>query len=181
MRTLALSIGSVAVAAVLAAVAGAVEPTPGELSVQGGRGVVVLELRSSVVLGVLGAGAITVVDRTPRDRYIAVVTGRKLTQQRIGPSRVLYRGQGLRFRMLGGGYRVVIRGVGIALSAVGRGVVSLDGERRFPEEDAGVYSVDGVDCSVEPQSCTPLPDEPIRLRLGSPPETSGSTRMSEGP
>ena len=135
-----------------------------------------LELRGSV-LGLLGSGSIVVVDRTPRDRYIAIVTGRRLTQERLSPTRMLYRGQGLRFRMLGGGYRIVIRGVGIVVSAVGRGVVSLDGERRFPEDDAGVYSVDGVDCGLEPQTCTPLPDEPVRLRLGTP-QDEGSTRST---
>src|SRR3970040_1973037 len=60
MRGLVFSICSVAVAAVLAGVAGAVEPSAGMLSVEGGKGVVVLELRSSVVLGVLGSGSIFV-------------------------------------------------------------------------------------------------------------------------
>jgi len=146
------------------------------LSVEGGKGVVMLELRGSV-LGLLGSGSIVVVDRTPRDRYIAIVTGRRLTQQRLGPTRMVYRGQGLRFRMVGGGYRIVVRGIGIVVSAVGRGIVSLDGERRFPEDDAGVYSVDGVDCGVEPESCTPLPDEPVRFRLGPPPD-DGSARST---
>jgi len=176
MRALVFSICSVAVAAVLAGAAGAAEPSAGVLSVQGGKGVVMLELRGSV-LGLLGSGSIVVVDRTPRDRYVAIVTGRKLVQQRLGPARMLYRGQGLRYRMLGGGYRIVIRGTGIALSAVGRGLVSLDGERRFPGDDAGVYSVDGVDCAVEPATCTPLPDEPVRFRLGPPPD-DGSARST---
>ena len=66
--------------------------------------------------------------------------------------------------MLGGGYRMVVRGSGIALSVVGRGVVTLDGDPRFTGDDAGVYSLDGVDCSVEPQSCVPLPTEPQRFR-----------------
>ncbi len=176
MRALVFSICSVAVAALLAGAAGAAEPPAGVLSVQGGKGVVMLELRGSV-LGLLGSGSIVVVDRTPRDRYIAIVTGRRLTQQRLSPTRMLYRGQGLRFRMVGGGYRIVVRGIGIAVSAVGRGVVSLDAERRFPEDDAGVYSVDGVDCGVEPETCTPLPDEPVRFRLGPPPD-DGSARST---
>jgi hypothetical protein len=179
MRTLALPICSLAAVAALVGVARAAEPVPGELSVQDGRGVVVLELRGSVVLGVLGSGAIVVVDRTPRDRYVAVVTGRRVTQQRIGAARTVYRGQGLRFRMLGGGYRIVIRGSGITLSAVGRGLVVLDGDRRAPEDDAGVYSVDGVDCGLEPESCTPLPDEPQRFRLGTPADTGSPQSASD--
>ena len=57
-------------------------------------------------------------DHTPNDRYSALVVGRKVTQERLGPRTVLYRGQGLRFRMLGGGYRVVVRGSGISVSAL---------------------------------------------------------------
>ena len=71
--------------------------------------------------------------------------------------------------MLGGGYRVVARGSGISVSAVGRGVVMLDAEPKFFGDDTGVYSLDGVDCSFEPTLCTPLPTEPERFTL-EPPE-----------
>jgi hypothetical protein len=46
--------------------------------------------------------------------------------------------------------------------------VTLDGDRVTILDDAGVYSLDGVDCSSEPQSCTPLPDDPERFTLGMP-------------
>ena len=66
------------------------------------------------------------------------------------------------------------RGTGISVSAVGRGVASLDGERRFAGDDAGVYSLEeGVDCAVEPLLCTALPDEPERFVLGILPEEDG--------
>jgi hypothetical protein len=119
-----------------------------------------------------------VTDLTPNDRYAPMVAGRKMTQERIGPRTVLYRGQGLRFRMLGGGYRVVARGSGISVSAVGRGTVMLDAEPRFPGDDAGVYSLDGVDCSLEPTSCTPLPATPEKFVL-APPEPENP--QSRGP
>jgi hypothetical protein len=67
--------------------------------------------------------------------------------------------------MLGGGYRIVARGSGITVSAVGRGSVMLDGEPRFTADDLGVYSLDGTDCSVDPLTCTPLPLEPERYLL----------------
>ena len=169
MRTLILIACSVAVAATLVGVAGAAEPNVGVLSVEGGRGVVTLDVRG-VVLGRLANGSLRVTDLTPRDRYAPIVAGRKLTLERLGPRTTVYRGQGLRFRMLGGGYRIVVRGAGISLSAVGRGVVALDAERRVLGEDAGVYSfADGVDCGIEPQLCTPLPDDPERFTLGPPP------------
>jgi hypothetical protein len=144
-----------------------VEPTAGTLSVERGRGVVMIDLKGSVV-GRITSGSLRVTDHTPNDRYTAVVFGRKLTQERLGPRTILYRGLGLRFRMLGGGYRIVARGSGITVSAVGRGTVMLDGEQRFVGDDPGVYSIDGTDCSVEPLSCTPLPIEPERFDLEPP-------------
>ena len=59
---------------------------------------------------------------------------------------------------------MVARGSGIAVSAVGRGVVMLDGDPRFPGDDAGVYSRDGVDCSVEPLQLHRPPDGARALR-----------------
>ena len=148
-------------------IAWAAEPTAGTLSIERGKGVVMIDLKGSVV-GRITTGSLRITDHTPNDRYAAVVFGRKLTQERLGPRTVLYRGQGLRFRMLGGGYRMVARGSGITVSAVGRGVVVLDGEPRFAEDDVGVYSLDGTDCSVEPLSCSPLPVEPERFALEPP-------------
>ncbi|HJR95282.1 MAG TPA: hypothetical protein VJ807_07575 [Gaiellaceae bacterium] len=147
-----------------AAAAWAVQPTPGTLSVERGRGVVMIDLKGSVV-GRITNGSLRVTDHTPFDRYTAVVSGRKLTQERLGPRTIVYRGVGLRFRLLGGGYRMVARGTGITVSAVGRGNVMLDGEPRFEADDVGVYSLDGTDCSVEPLTCTPLPLEPERYVL----------------
>lgn len=161
MRSLAVfSCALATVPAALLGHAAAAEPSNGTLSVERGKGLVVLELRGSV-LGRLASGTLRVLDTTPRDRYQPVVLGRKLTQERVGPSHVVYRGQGVRFRMVGGGYRVVIRGEGISLSAVGRGSVVLVGERRLATDDAGVYSLE-VDCSEHGELCQPLPSEPER-------------------
>ena len=116
-----------------------------------------IDLRGSV-LGKLTTGSLRVTDTTPNDRYAALVVGRKVTQERMGPRTVVYRGQGLRFRMLGGGYRMVARGSGITVSAVGHGFVTLDGDPRYAGDDVGVYSLEGVDCSAEPLSCAAAPD-----------------------
>jgi hypothetical protein len=171
MRLLTPLACSVIAATVLVVSAAAAEPNVGALSIEQGKGVVMLDLRGSV-LGRLATGTLRVTDHTPRDRYTAFVLGRKLTQERLGPRTVLYRGQGLRFRMVGGGYRIIVRGTGIAVSAVGRGVVQVQGERKVPGEDAGVYSLDGVDCGLEPEQCTPLPDVLERFVLGPPEEES---------
>jgi hypothetical protein len=169
MRTLVFLACSLTVA-VLAASAGAADPVPGYLSVDQGRGVVTLDLRGSI-LGRLGTGTLRVTDLTPRDPFGEIVTGKNLVaEERVGPRTVVYRGQGLRFRMLGGRYRIRLVGAGIAVSAVGRGAVVLDGEPRA-DESTGLYSLtEGVDCSLEPTLCTPLPDEPERFALGAPGE-----------
>ena len=167
MRKLALIACSVAGLAVLLGVARAAEPDAGTLSVERGRGVAMLDLRGSI-LGRLSSGSLRVTDLTPADRYAPLVFGRKVTQERISARTSVYRGQGLRFRMLGGGYRVVVRGNGIDLSAVGKGGAMLKGDPRFLGDDVGVYSLEGVDCDLEPESCLPLPLLPERFVLGAP-------------
>jgi hypothetical protein len=169
MRKLVVILCSCAALVCVGSVASAAEPNTGTLSVERGKGVVMIELRGSL-LGRLGLGSLRVTDQTPNDRYAPLVVGRKVTQERLGPRTVIYRGQGLRFRMVGGGYRVLARGSGISVSAVGRGTVMLDGDPRFVGDDAGVYSLDGVDCSLDPSLCTSLPTEPERFTL-EPPET----------
>ena len=178
MRTLVLIACTLVAGALLASAAGAAEPTSGTLSLERGRGSVAVDLKGSA-LGRLTNGSLRVTDQTPNDRYAPLVFGKRVTQERLGPRTVIYRGVGLRFRMLGGGYRMMMRGSGIALSIVGRGVVTLDGDPRFVGDDAGVYSLDGVDCSVEPENCVALPDDPQRFTLG-PPATPTPKVRSDG-
>jgi hypothetical protein len=179
MRTPALVLCSIVAFFALAAGAGAgaAEPTAGTLSVERGRGVVMVDLRGSIV-GRLTNGSLRVTDQTPNDRYTPLVFGKKVTQERVGPRTVVYRGFGLRFRMLGGGYKMVVRGSGITLSVVGRGNVMLDAEPRFTGDDAGVYSLDGADCSIEAESCVPLPIDATRFTLEPPAETEPSPRLA---
>lgn len=174
MRSLALFACAAAVAGALSGLAGAAEPTGGTLSVERGRGIVTLDLRGSV-LGRLAGGVLRVTDQTPNDRFAPTVVGRKVTQERMNAKTTVYRGVGLRFRMLGGGYRVNVRGTGIDLSAVGKGSVILDGEPRFLGDDSGVYSLDGVDCDIQPELCLPLPTDPARFVLGAPQTGGGPT------
>jgi hypothetical protein len=175
MPKLAVSLCTLVLLAFAAASAWAGEPTSGTLSVEKGKGVVVIDFRGSV-LGRLTSGTLRVTDQTPNDRYAPLVTGKKVAQERIGPRTVLYKGQGLRFRLVGGGYRMVARGTGISVSAVGRGVVVLDGEPRWPGDDVGIYSRDGSDCSSEPESCVAIPTDPERFTL-EPPATDPKAKQ----
>ena len=177
MRKPILLACTIIAAASLVGAVGAAPPNSGTLSVDRGKGVVTLDLRGNV-LGRLANGTVRVTDQTPRDRFGEIVFGRDVTEEQLGPRTVLYRGQGLRFRMVGGGYRIVIRGSGIVLSVVGRGVVQLDGERKADETTTGVYSFSVADCSVEPTLCTPLPDERESFVL-EPAVEGGDTRVRQ--
>lgn len=169
-------LASLVAAGALVSASSAASPKAGELSVERGRGAVILEIRGSV-LGRLGSGTLRVTDMTPRDPFTQLVTGRRVTEEvRVGPRTVLYRGVGLRFRMVGGSYRIAARGNGISLSAVGRGFVTLDGEPRLFAEDAGIYSINGADCGLEPFACLPLPTEPERFAIEPPAEQARDAR-----
>lgn len=170
MRTLALLACLVGATLALVLSPGAVGQTAGVLSVAEGRGVVILDVRG-VVLGRLASGTLRVIDNTPRDRFEEIVNGRAVDAEYVGPRTTLYRGQGLRFRMVGGRYRIVVRGVGIDVSALGRGTVQLEGDARTSGEPTGLFSInEGVDCSLEPQLCAPLPEERETHTLGGPAE-----------
>ncbi len=178
VRKLALyacTLVSAALAAVaVVGIAGAAPPKVGQVSVEQGKGQVIVELKGNL-LGRLTSGTVRIVDHTPRDRFMPLVGGRRLTVTRIGPRTTVYKGKDLRFRMLGGSWRIVVKGNGIAISAVGRGAVTLDGDRRLPEDNAGVYSLDGINCGLDVTACTPLPDDPERYPVGPRPASSGSS------
>jgi len=172
MRALILFVCAIAVTVAVAASAGAGVRDNGQLSLERGRGSATLEMRG-VVLGRLTNGTLRVTDLTPRDRFDPTVSGRKVTAERIGAKTTLYRGVGIRFKVLGGRYRIVLRGSGMSVSAVGVGEVVLDGDPRWLGDDVGVFSLDGVDCVMGSQLCPPLPTEPTRYELGSEQSATG--------
>ena len=146
-----------AVAAPAVALAAAAEWSP--LSISDGRGKVTLRGRGTVI-GRLDRGTITVTDLTPLD------TSEPLTfncdDETFRGSATVCTGDHLRFRMIGGGWRIAISGVGIDISAaVSRGWVTMDGDTKRP----GVYSVEGADCRTQSVLCVPLPTEETTILL----------------
>jgi len=110
----------------------------GTLSIEDGQGRIVIDVRGAVI-GRFDRGSVTILDRTPGDAFEAKVWG---ATHEIGfpDARVRYVGDaGVRFRLIGGSFRIVINASGVDLSAVGSGTVLLEGKGRFP----GVYSLDG--------------------------------------
>jgi hypothetical protein len=133
----------------------------GTLSVENGRGKVNVQARGGLI-GRLDRGSIVIYDLTPADAHQPVVSGDDEPLVVVGQKGLRYRGQGIRFRIIGGGFRVVIQGRGIDLSVVGRGTGFIEGEG----PDSGLYSLEGEDCRKSAAGCQPLPQVGVRFRLG---------------
>jgi hypothetical protein len=159
-KTLVL-LGLLALALPVAGVAASVSGE-GTLSVEDGQGKVTLQARGGII-GRLERGVVTIYDLTPDDEYDPVVFGDDRPVRFIGDTGIQYGGTALRFRLIGGRYRIVIEGRGIDLSVVAKGVGSITAG---PTLEPGVYSLDGADCRNDRASCEPLPLITKRFQLG---------------
>ena len=160
--TFAVLVFLVAVSAAASA-ALAVSTVDGELSVDAGRGKVTVDARGGII-GRFADGKVSIQDLTPDDAFTPVVFGDELPPVPLANGAVIYRGTNVRFRLVGGRYRVSVSAVGIDLSAVGNGFVWLESDgSRFP----GTYSLDGDDCRLARAKCKPLPELRTRFKLGT--------------
>jgi hypothetical protein len=156
MRRLVVLIGVLALA--LPAGAGALKRGPGDgsLVVENAQGVVTLAVRGGII-GRFDQGTIEVFDPIPGDGPGPVVRGYQKVRE-LGPRRTQYSGEGdIRFRLIGGAFRVRISAIGLDVSAVGRGTVVLDGSG-FTDQ-TGRYSLNG-------DPFKPLPGVATRFTLG---------------
>jgi hypothetical protein len=111
----------------------------GTLSVQNGRGTIAIAGRGGVI-GSFGRGSVTISDPIEGDGTGPIVTGDDFPPVEKNDTTTTWRGTNVRFRIIGGSFRVVVRGRGINLSLVGKGNVTLDGAGSL---DDGSYSVNG--------------------------------------
>lgn len=150
------------VVAVSAATAAPGAPS-GVLSVEEGRGLIQIK-GEGVLLGRVGAGAVMIVDQTPKDRWVPWIKGT------VMPRSGWVRGTDVTFRLLGGKYKILVRGEGISISARGKGSAVLEG---VPDA-FGVTGIFGLgeeaDCRSAFERCAPIPLESARVSFG-PPET----------
>jgi len=160
MRTALLSLLLAALTVPTAVLAADPPKRAGALSVEGAMGVVKVTARGGL-LGRIESGSIQLVDLTPNDRWFPVVNG-------LGRGIVVtMKGENISFRLLGGQYRLVLRGKGISIAARGQGSAVLDGE---PDEvgDTGIWAVGAdADCRRTPDSCSRVPEQPRRVLFGS--------------
>ena len=162
MRKAFVFLGVLALALPVAGVAGS---TAGEgtLSVEDGQGRVTLQARGGVI-GRLERGTVTIYDLTPEDANEPVVFGDDKPVRFVGETGIQYAGTALRFRVVGGGFRIAVSGKGIDLSVVAKGTGTITAGAVL---DPGVYSLDGDDCRNDRASCKPLPEITKRFHLGS--------------
>jgi hypothetical protein len=158
MWRLALPLSLLVVA--LPAVSLATRPPAGALSIEGGKGVVVVR-GSGGLLGRLVHGTVELVDLTPADQWKPTLNG-------IARSRRTYvKGTNVSFRILGGDYRVSVKGEGISISARGTGAATLLGIPGLTG-DTGLYSADlNADCQGSPDQCQPIPTSVTRIPFGA--------------
>jgi opacity protein-like surface antigen len=147
MRSLLLTVPLlVALALPAASAAHVASATDGTLSIRDGRGKITMSVRGGVI-GSFAAGSVTITDPIDGDGTGPIVTGDDWSKYRTDTT-TTWGGTKVRFRIIGGAFRVVVKGRGINLSLIGKGNVKIEGAGT---DNDGAYSVNGGDYS-------PIPD-----------------------
>jgi hypothetical protein len=146
----------------------------GTLSIRDGRGSVVVQARGAVI-GQLTrfdrGGKLVIEDVDAGDGAEPRVVGADWVRARADGTPV-YGGRGIRFRLIGGRFVLrVTNVVGLQLSVVGKGSVTLDGAGS-PLGYDGLYSINGeapqslpdeaVTSPLKPPAAAPKPARPVR-------------------
>jgi hypothetical protein len=146
MKRLLVPLALVALALPPAAAAVRLDPSDGTLSVRDGRGTFTINAKGGVI-GSFARGRVVITDPVDGDGTGPIVSGDDWHKERSDTTTV-YGGTRVRFRLIGGTFRIRVIGTGVNLSVVGRGTVTLNGQGT---DDDGTYSVDGA-------TYAPVPD-----------------------
>ena len=114
-------------------------PTDGVLSVRDGRGVVYISGRGGVI-GSFGKGSVTISDPIDGDGTGPIVMGDDFPPKERDADTTTWRGNKVRFRIIGGTFSIRVQARGINLSFVGKGTVRLNGA---DTDDDGAFAVNG--------------------------------------
>jgi len=117
----------------------------GTLSVRDARGTITIAARGGVV-GSFAQGRVTITDPVDGDGTGPIVTGDEWSKER-SETTTTWGGTRVRFRIIGGAFKIRISGRGINLSVVGRGTITLNGAGT---EDDGSYATNGSDYTLIP-------------------------------
>jgi hypothetical protein len=125
--------------------------TDGTLSVKDARGIVTIQGRGGVI-GSFNKGSVLINDPVDGDGTGPIVTGDDWSKDKTDTA-TQWGGTRVRFRIIGGTFRIVVRGRGINLSFVGKGSVILNG---YGTDDDGSYAVNGGDYNLIPAFALPF-------------------------
>ena len=129
--------------------------TDGTLSVRDGRGIVVVSGRGGAI-GSFVKGSVTISDPIDGDGTGPIVMGDDYPPKERDVDTTTWRGNRVRFRIIGGTFTIRVQGRGINLSFVGTGNVKLNGMDDLVAD--GVYSVNG-------EAYMPIPALPLSFPL----------------
>jgi len=139
MRRLLVTLGVLALAVPAAGLAGRQDPGDGTFSLRGGHGTFTVNARGAVI-GSFAHGKVVITDPIDGDGTGPIVSGDEWQKDRNDTTTV-YGGTRVRFRLIGGTFKIRVIGGGVTLSVVGRGQVTLNGAGTG---DDGTYSVNGA-------------------------------------
>ncbi len=131
----------------------------GTLEIERGKGTTGLTVRGAVIARIRKGKLRLRVVKSDDEAAAVTVRGRRLRHRHLPGGANLYTGRRIRVRIVDSRFRMRIEGVGVHLSAVGRGQVTLDGNDQA--EDAGEYSLNGSEWE-------PIPREKTVLKLAAP-------------
>jgi hypothetical protein len=158
MRPAAFSLVAV-LAFALPAAALARQDGDGTLSVSRMTGAVTISVSKGSVLGRVDRGKLVVEDTDPNDGISPIVYGADKVA-RINDATLSYSGTNMRFRFVGGSFKLRLAGAGIDVSAVGRGFATLGPDPSTDAPPLGTFSYNG-------SSDTLMPTTTTRFALGS--------------
>jgi hypothetical protein len=110
----------------------------GTLAVKNGDGVVFVVARGTVI-GACDQCRVSIVDPSPDDGAPAVVNGAE-THKDVSDTHDIYAGSDIRFRLVGGFFKIRISGTGIDLGVVAKGW----GRIQAYDSNTGTFSVNGA-------------------------------------
>ena len=134
-----MTLAVLALAVPAASLASRKDPNDGTFSLRGGHGTFTVNARGAVI-GSFARGKVIITDPVDGDGTGPIVNGDDWQKDRSDTTTV-YGGTKVRFRMIGGTFRIRVIGTGVTLSVVGRGQVTLNGAG---SDDDGSYSVNGA-------------------------------------
>jgi len=138
MRTLLAVFASAALAVPALAWAASSTVDDGTLSVKNGDGVIFVVARGTII-GACDRCRVSIVDPSPDDGAPPVVDGAE-THKDVSDTHDLYSGTDVRFRIVGGIFKIRVSGYGVDLGVVAKGWVRI----LAYDSNTGTFSVNGA-------------------------------------